>query len=420
MNTAQIEGLIRGLAMTVLSALPATVRAQPSFVHTKAPLVALKPNGGAKPEAKVSSGTRVAADVQNLQAHAPLFHWQIATPESQGFSGEKLGALKDSLAARKTKAFLVIRNDKIVYEWYAPGHAATAKHGTASLIKAILAGLGLGIALNDGLVELNDPAAKFIPEWLDDPRKKRITLRHLGSHTSGLDDAEIDGVAHEKLPGWQGDFWKRLDPPNDPFTISRDRTPTVFAPGERLHYSNPGIAMLSYAVTAALKDTPQKDLRSLMHDRVMRPIGVADEDWSVGYGKTFTVNGLPLVPSWGGGSFTARALARIGRLMLRGGDWDGQRILSKEAVRQITGAAGLPGSCGMGWWTNAAGRYSKLPKDAYWGAGAGDQVVLVVPSLNLIVVRNGQTLEPLPTPKGERRPLRSLLLGDGQLGRHPH
>ena len=52
----------------------------------------------------------------------------------------------------------------------------------------------------------------------------------------------------------------------------------------------------------------------------------------------------------------------------------------------------LPGGCGMGFWTNAAGRYPYLPEDAYWGAGAGDQVLLVVPSLNLIVVRNGETL----------------------------
>ena len=50
----------------------------------------------------------------------------------------------------------------------------------------------------------------------------------------------------------------------------------------------------------------------------------------------------------------------------------------------------------MGWWTNTTGRYAKLPKDAVWGAGAGDQVLLVIPSLNLIVVRNGQTIEPPP------------------------
>jgi hypothetical protein len=46
----------------------------------------------------------------------------------------------------------------------------------------------------------------------------------------------------------------------------------------------------------------------------------------------------------------------------------------------------------MGWWTNAANRYKGLPKDAVWGAGAGDQILLVIPSLKLIMVRNGEVL----------------------------
>jgi hypothetical protein len=128
----------------------------------------------------------------------------------------------------------------------------------------------------------------------------------------------------------------------------------------------------------------------------MRPIGAPDGEWSCGYGKTFLVDGLPLIGSWGGGSYTPRAAARIGRLVLREGDWDGQRVLSPEAVRLVTRSAGLPGDCGMGWWTNAAGRYTQVPKDAYWGAGAGDQLLFIVPSLNLIMVRNGQTIAPLP------------------------
>ena len=64
-------------------------------------------------------------------------------------------------------------------------------------------------------------------------------------------------------------------------------------------------------------------MRTLLRERIMRPIGVPDAEWSAGYGKTFTVEGLPLVGSWGGGSFTPRATARIGRLVLRDGNWDG-------------------------------------------------------------------------------------------------
>ena len=76
----------------------------------------------------------------------------------------------------------------------------------------------------------------------------------------------------------------------------------LFEPGRRFEYSNPGIGMLTYCVTAALRDAPHKDVRTLLRQRVMRPIGAPDAEWSVGYGKTYAVDGLPLVGSWGGGA----------------------------------------------------------------------------------------------------------------------
>ena len=118
-------------------------------------------------------------------AWAMPFEWQTATPESQGMSKEKLDALKDELAGRKTHAFLVIRNDKIVYEWYATGHGPDKKHGAASLSKATVAGLALALLVSDRKVKLDTPVAELVAAWKDDPAKRKITLRHLGSHTSG-------------------------------------------------------------------------------------------------------------------------------------------------------------------------------------------------------------------------------------------
>lgn len=188
------------------------------------------------------------------------FEWHTATPDSQGMSSAKLQQLQKNLVSRSTQTFLVIRNDRIVYEWYATGHSATKMHYTASMAKAIVAGLSLGVALSDHWLALDDRAAKYIPQWKADPRKSRITLRQLGSHTSGLEDAEEDGVPHQKLTGWKGDFWKRLKVPNDPFTLSRDKARVLFDPGTKFQYSNPGIAMLTYAVTATLREAPHHAL----------------------------------------------------------------------------------------------------------------------------------------------------------------
>jgi CubicO group peptidase (beta-lactamase class C family) len=326
-------------------------------------------------------------------AALPAEIWRPAAPESAGFSATKLEAWRTNLAGRDSKALLVIRRDAIVCEWYAPDHGAAKTHYTASLAKALFGGLSLAVALSDGRLALDDPAAKYLPSWASDSRKSRITLRHLGSHTSGIDDAEADGLPHDKLTGWKGDFWKRRPVPEDPFTLAHDRAPLRFEPGEQMQYSNPGIALLTWCVTAAFRDAPQPDIRSLLRERIMRPLGVPEAEWSAGYGQTFTVDGLPLVPSWGGGACTARAAARVGRLMLRQGDWEGQRLLNAEAVRLTTADAGTPGPCGIGWWSNQEGDCEALPRDAFFGSGAGHQILLVVPSLDLVVVRFGSLLE---------------------------
>jgi hypothetical protein len=124
----------------------------------------------------------------------------------------------------------------------------------------------------------------------------------------------------------------------------------------------------------------------------MRPIGVPDDEWSCGYGKTEMVDGLPLVGSWGGGSYSANATARVARLMLRKGDWGGEQLISADAVIQTVQDAGTPRHGGMGWWTNSEGDLGKAPSGAFSGQGAGHQVVLVVPELDLICVRNGSQL----------------------------
>lgn len=64
-------------------------------------------------------------------------------------------------------------------------------------------GLSLAVAMSDGGIALDDPAAKFIPQRRADPRRSRIRLRQRGSHTSGIEDAEADGKPHEQLTGWK-------------------------------------------------------------------------------------------------------------------------------------------------------------------------------------------------------------------------
>ncbi len=347
----------------------------------------------------ISSLLAIICFSQFVFAGQANFEWETVSAKSKGMSSEKLDAAKDTLATKGTKTLLIIRNDKIVYEWYASGWGPKRRHYTASLAKALVGGVSLMLALNDGRLSVDEPACNYIPEWKEDRQRSKITIRHLATHSSGVEDAEQDEIPHFELPGWKGGFWKK-DP--DPFTLSRDNAPIIFPPGTKYAYSNPGMAMLSYAITASLQDTEHTDVRTLLRERVMRPIGVKDDEWSIGYGQTYKVNGLNLVANWGGGGYTARAVARVGRLMLRKGNWQGKQIVDSRFVEEVVKYAGTPlpdrpagnpnpGS-GLGWWTNFDGVWTKVHRDAFAGAGAGNQVLLVVPSLELIIVRNGSNL----------------------------
>ncbi len=282
-------------------------------------------------------------DQGKIPAEPEVFEWTFAQPESQGMSSEKLDALIKDLAARGTKKLMIIKNDKVVCSWFAEGYEDSVRsHYTASLAKAIVSGMSLLTAMNDGLIDPDEPACHYIPQWKDNYVKSMITIRQLAGHTSGMEDAEVskeeaeemiaNGLhTHMDLPGWKGRFW-RQDP--DPFSVSRDHAPILSTPGQRFSYSNPGIAMLNYAVTVAIKETNQKDIRTYLKERIYHPIGIDDKEYSLGYNKTYTVEDLPLVAGWGGGSFTANAVARIGRLMLRKGNWQGKQLIDSSLVKE--------------------------------------------------------------------------------------
>ena len=318
------------------------------------------------------------------------------SPAEAGLDSAKLEACRSALAAHKTTGLIVIRRGRIALEWYAPEWDANRPHGTASMAKALVGGVSLALAMNDGRISPDDPASKYIAAWGADPVKSKITIRQLATHTSGISDAEQDGIPHDRLPGWKGDFWKRTP---DPFSIAVRQAPVLFEPGTQYAYSNPGMAALSYAITASLKGA---DIRTLLKDRVLDPLGIPERHWSIGYGRAYEVDGLKLYANWGGATFTARAAARIGQLMMLQGQWNGRELIRRDVVKTVLIDQGLPRparsaanpspASGLAWYTNTDGIWPAAPRDTFAGAGAQHQVIVVAPSLDLIVVRNGDAL----------------------------
>ena len=241
-------------------------------------------------------------------------------------------------------------------------------------------------------------ACQYIPAWQDDPQKSKITIRHLATHTSGIEDSNTPGKGHFDQGGWREAFW-RHDP--DPFTVALRDAPLLFDPGTGYAYSNPGMAALAYAVTVSLEGSAHTSIKALLKARIFDPPGLPEDSWSISYGKDFNLDNMIVHANWGGGEFTARATARIGQMLLNGGSWQGQTLLKPEIVKQLTSfakmplpprrsASAQPGS-GLCWWLNFDDIWS-LPNDAYAGAGAGNQHLIVIPSLDLVVVRNGELM----------------------------
>ena len=134
-----------------------------------------------------------------------------------------------------------------------------------------------------------------------------------------------DGIAAREPHRLEGRFLETLEPPHDPFTIARDRTPLLFDAGEKLQYSNPGDRHADLrASRRRCKDSPQADIRSLL----ARASHAADRRAGcrmVGRLRQDDHRGRPAAGRLvGRRRLHARGpTPRIGRLMLREGDWDG-------------------------------------------------------------------------------------------------
>ena len=339
-----------------------------------------------------------------LAVALPLFavtEWPSAASADEGFDPGKLQAFAATLPQHNTRALLIARHGRIIFEWYAPDSGPDRKQGTASLAKALVGGMPLLVALSDGRIQLDDRAAKYIPEWRDDPQKRLITILQLATHSSGIDDAEDPHFDHMSIPGWKGAFWRRQP---DPISVALRDAPVVRPPGSAFGYSNPGMAALGYAVTASMQGTPTPDLFSILRDRICRPLGIPDQDWSISYGESYMVDGLKVYGTWGGGSFTPRATARIGQLLLQRGNWKGEQLIKEQWARAAVHYTHTPipdrtdeldrPANGIAWYVNVDGAWKDLPHDAFAGAGAGQQNLLLIPSLDLVIVRNGGDMSP--------------------------
>jgi CubicO group peptidase (beta-lactamase class C family) len=321
--------------------------------------------------------TAVATAALSQQQLPPAFPdkaWAEKPPADLGLSAQKLEAARD-YALTGGGSGMIVRGGYSVLHWGDQALRYDLKSTTKSLGATLL-----GVALLDGKIALDDPAIKYHPTLAVPPETNRqtgwiekITIRHLLTQTAGF----------EKVGGY---------------------TSLVFEPGTRWQYSDGGPNWLAECITLAYR----RDCQELMFERVCTPLGITRDDflWRQNQYREHQIEGIPRREFGSGVRANVNALARIGLLYLRGGAWKGQRILPAEFVaeagrlagniRGLPVAAGDPHArasshYGLLWWNNADGTLTDVPKDAFWSWGLYDSFIVVIPSLDIVVARAGQS-----------------------------
>jgi CubicO group peptidase (beta-lactamase class C family) len=296
----------------------------------------------------------------------------IDRPAIERFIQKIIDTPMESVDTPEIHGFLLARHGKLVLEEYFHGASRDTVHETRSAAKSVTATI-VGAAMQAGApLELSTPVYQVMnggafPADLE-PRKRVMTLEHLLTMSSGYfcDDSNPDAPGGEEIMINQDD-----EPDYYRFTL---RVPMASAPGEKAVYcsSNPNLAL--GVVSRATGEFPLD-----IFDRLL------------GVPMKITRYGWPLDPAghpYGGGGpqFLPRDFMKFGQLMLNGGTWQGRRLLSRVFVARASAPLyHLRGIYyGYLWW-GIDYPYKNRTVHAFFAAGAGGQVVMVIPELDLVI-----------------------------------
>lgn len=276
----------------------------------------------------------------------------LRSEEPPGQAGYARAA--DYLRKRGGKAMLVYEGKELVFEEHMNGHTAEKPHLLASGTKSF-SGAMLVAAADDGLLEFDEPVAKTITEWKDDPLKARVTLRHLLSLTSGIAGGETGAVPSYKAAVAGAQF--------------------RFAPGERFQYGPVPYQIFGEIMRRKLAPKSEDPL-AYLERRIFNKIGLRYSLWREDADK------MPNLPS--GAFLTAREWAKFGHLVKQSGQWGNETILSKERLKQCFAGTKANPSYGLTFWLNPSG---PGPRDLVMAAGKGKQKLFIIPSLDRLIVQ---------------------------------
>jgi CubicO group peptidase (beta-lactamase class C family) len=281
-------------------------------------------------------------------------------------------AFDEFLRGTGTLGFVVLDDDLLVYERYFGGADRQTRQTSFSVAKSFVSTL-IGIAIDEGLIgSVTDPVTEYLPELSErDPRFERITLRDLLTMSSGIRYEE------QSLPlPWGDDVDTYYG--TDLRDLGLSATQIVRPPGQEWLYNNYNPLLLGLVLERATGTS----VSDYMATKLWQPLGAeADATWSLdseGSGFEKLESGLNATPV---------DYARFGELFLLAGEWNGQRIVSEDWVREATAADVTTDPAGhyqYFWWID-----TQRP-DRFYALGNFGQYIYVAPDAGAVIVRNGR------------------------------
>ena len=292
--------------------------------------------------------------------------WATITPAELGWCEDQIPELLTFLESNNTKAFIVLKNGKIVIENYFGTFTQDSLWYWASAGKTLTSYL-VGIAQQNGQLSINDLSSSYLGTgWTSctAAQENNITVRNQLTMTSGLDD----GVA-------------------DPYCTDPNCLVYSADAGTRWAYHNGPYTLLDGVLEGATGQT----LNGLVFSALKQPTGMDGFFFQSGYNNVYLS--------------TARSMARFGILMQNGGNWNGNQLMTDANYFQemITPSQNLNNSYGYLWWLNGQSSYMipqaqivipgmmfpNAPSDVYAAIGRDGQFLNVSPSEGLVFIRMG-------------------------------
>jgi CubicO group peptidase (beta-lactamase class C family) len=315
---------------------------------------------------------RIAAPA--LPPAAPDALWPAGETTQLSDDKRVLTALNDPvLQGPGMRAIVVVQDGRIVGETYGEGFNASTPLLGWSMTKTVNATL-VGMAIKDGKLSLD--RKNLFPHWAGDARAE-ISVADLMAMASGLQWDENHGVPSDPA---------RLEDLEKDAAAFASGRPLVAPPGTKFNYSSGSAVLLARIWQNAIG----ADARAYPRERLFRPLGMTSAVLEADPSGTFLGEAFLYA--------NAHDWARFGEFLRLGGAWNGEQLLPAGFVDYMRSP--LPVSdegqgpvYGRGQLWLAPGQGFDLPADTYMLEGHLRQVITIIPSRKLVILRMGLTRE---------------------------